>query len=176
MHASQQEDFPTTEVSISVITSLECQQQKIEFAFKEHTTAGEVEHEAKRENLGKLAAQLDAHVTIEKEFLYPLGRIDNREHTPQANLVHPLGNGVIEKVSEVDHKNVISEANITVSNDLVDHWVNIEEKTYFPELKRAFEKSQLLSLGKSMKEEFELLIQNVVRDKAGEQEHLFISH
>lgn len=143
---------------IDSIDLLKSQHQEVDDLFKEFEAAKSKAFESKLHTFEAIAATLEAHAKIEEAFLYPEGKPVDTDMTLEAYEEHGLIKEVIAKTRKLNADDETFDAKVTVLKELVQHHVKEEEKTYFPELRKALGKEHLAELGAQMKEEFDVML------------------
>ena len=108
----------------------------------------------RRQLLDQIAADLEAHTTIEEEMFYPairgLGTKKAEEMVAEAYEEHHVVKLVLAEVPKVDPEGERFEAKMTVLSELVEHHADEEEKEMFPRARKLLSRDELNELGEQL--------------------------
>ena len=105
--------------------------------------------------LGQIAAELEAHTTIEEEIFYPAfkeagEKEDSKLYFEAVEEHHAAGDLVLPDLQDTDPKTEAFAGRVKVLKDLIEHHVKEEEKEMFPRARKLLGKEQLEALGEAM--------------------------
>jgi hemerythrin superfamily protein len=161
IHSSAEEKrnkMPKADAPVGAIELLKNQHREVGALFKKFDDTGSKATKTREKIFLELASMLEAHTSIEEEFLYPKAKSVDADLTLEAFEEHTIVKDLIKKTRSMDPSDETYFAKVTVLKELVHHHVQEEEKIFFPELKQAFDKDMMLDLGTKMKDKFEDLI------------------
>ncbi|MGW8765880.1 hemerythrin domain-containing protein [Streptomyces sp. NPDC055815] len=125
----------------------------VEKLFKGFERAGDDDLQRKRELADEVIRELTTHAWIEEKVFYPAAREaapDTKDHVLESVEEH---HAVLWMLSELDGLDAADErfdAKMTVLMENVRHHVEEEEQDWFPEVRKAMGRKQLLALGDRM--------------------------
>ncbi|WP_369142583.1 hemerythrin domain-containing protein [Streptomyces sp. R44] len=125
----------------------------VEKLFKGFERTGDDDLQRKRELADKVIRELTTHAWIEEKVFYPAAREaapDTKDHVLESVEEH---HAVLWMLSELDGLDAADErfdAKMTVLMENVRHHVEEEEQDWFPDVRKAMGRKQLLALGDRM--------------------------
>ncbi|GAA3387514.1 hemerythrin domain-containing protein [Streptomyces roseoviridis] len=128
----------------------------VEKLFKEFERAADDAHGRKREIADEVIRRLTAHAWIEERVFYPAAREaapDTTDHVLESVEEHHAVLWMLSELVGFDPEDERFDAKMTVLMENVRHHVEEEEKDWFPEVRKAMGRKQLLALGERMEEE-----------------------
>ncbi|MER7521071.1 hemerythrin domain-containing protein [Streptomyces sp. NPDC126499] len=128
----------------------------VEKLFKEFERAADDAHGRKREIADEVIRELTAHAWIEERVFYPAAREavpDTTDHVLESVEEHHAVLWMLSELVDFDPEDERFDAKMTVLMENVRHHVEEEEKDWFPEVRKAMGRKQLLALGERMEEE-----------------------
>lgn len=136
------------------IALLKDDHQAVEKLFQRFEKLGPRASKSRREIADKIVEQLSVHAAVEEAAFYPIVR----ERLPQSTAdvlealeEHHLVKTTLAEVDDLDPDHERFTAKITVLMENVRHHVKEEEKGMFPQVRKAFTKSELTDLGATMR-------------------------
>jgi hemerythrin superfamily protein len=139
--------------AISLLTS---QHRKVEALFKK-LEGGRSDKLAVRE---ELANSLAAHMAIEHEFFYSSFKEVDDDMVNESYEEHSLAEFALKRLLATDPEDEAFAARVTALKEVIQHHVEEEEETLFPEVAKAVSEETLNSMGKAMKHRFEEVLAN----------------
>lgn len=144
---------------MNAIKFLKSQHREVEALFKkiEATKDRPATYKDRRALVTEISNKLILHTKIEETILYPKAKKVDDDMTLEAYEEHDCVKSVIKKLAKTRTNDETFMAKVTVLKELVEHHVEEEEETYFPELEKAWSKEQLEELGEQLQMAFEKL-------------------
>lgn len=130
---------------------LKTQHRKVEALFKK-LESGRSDPGAVLE---ELANSLAAHMAIEHEFFYPAAKEVDDELVNESFEEHSLAEVALKRLIATDPDDEAFSARVTALKELIQHHVEEEEEELFPKVEKALDEDTLSSMGKSMKQRFD---------------------
>ncbi|MFJ9824605.1 hemerythrin domain-containing protein [Streptomyces sp. NPDC101160] len=128
----------------------------VEKLFKEFERAGDDAQERKRKIVDEVIRELTAHAWIEEQVFYPAARKaapDTKDHVLESVEEHHAVLWMLSELAGLDPADERFDAKMTVLTENVRHHVEEEERDWFPEVRKAMGRKQLVALGERMAEE-----------------------
>jgi hemerythrin-like domain-containing protein len=135
---------------------LKTQHRKVEALFKK-LESGRSDPQTV---LHELANSLAAHMAIEHELFYPAVKEVDDEMVNESWEEHSLAELALKRLLATDPEDEAFAARVTALKELIEHHVEEEEETLFPEVEKAISEETLSSMGKAMKPRFEEVFEN----------------
>jgi iron-sulfur cluster repair protein YtfE (RIC family) len=135
------------------VTLLKKDHREAESLFKEFEKAKDADdQERKFEIATKVAAALLIHMQIEEEIFYPaaLQATGDEDLLTEARVEHDSAKELIAHLGKLDPTDAEFDANVKVLSEQIEHHVDEEENSLFPELRKT--SLDLDALGKTMAE------------------------
>lgn len=110
--------------------------------------------EKKRNLLGELERQLDAHMELEEEIVYPMARdiLGDEVRVLEAEEEHSHSRNALARLLEADPDGDLFAARASVLKDLLGHHIKVEEKEVLPQIRKALDKEEEKKLLARMQE------------------------
>ncbi|MFF5970382.1 hemerythrin domain-containing protein [Streptomyces sp. NPDC012769] len=128
----------------------------VEKLFKEFERVGDDAHDRKREIADAVIRELTAHAWIEERVFYPAAREaapDTTDHVLESVEEHHVVLWMLSELTGLDPRDERFDAKMSVLMENVRHHVEEEEKEWFPDVRKAMGRKQLVALGERMAEE-----------------------
>jgi hemerythrin superfamily protein len=109
----------------------------------------------KPEALEDLASALAAHMAIEHEFFYPRSREIDEDGILEAFEEHAIAETALKRALATDSEDEAFDARIKVLKELIQHHVEEEESTLFPQVEVEVADEELEALGQGMEARFD---------------------
>jgi iron-sulfur cluster repair protein YtfE (RIC family) len=124
----------------------------------------------KQELFEKIADDLAAHCTIEEKVFYPAVYVGPLKDKLREAVEEHLGaKRLIADLLDLEPEDGQFDAKMKALQDQVEHHVEEEERTIFPEVKRNFSTDELSSLGEQMSQMFDELQESEPRKAVPEE-------
>jgi len=155
LHSSVvEEQMKKSESKKNAISLLKSQHREVEGLFERFEEAFEDDDSETRTSVAALVCQkLTFHATIEEEIFYPAAQSEETEDLlGEAAVEHLSAKRLIADIQEEGLNEDRLKALMTVLKEQIEHHVEEEENTLFPQVAKLFEKEQLQELGEQMEE------------------------
>ncbi|MET9954091.1 hemerythrin domain-containing protein [Streptomyces sp. NPDC006339] len=130
--------------------------KRVEKLFKEFERAGDDAYDRKRKIADEVIRELTAHAWIEERVFYPAAREaapDTTDHVLESVEEHHAALWMLSELVGFDPRDERFDAKMSVLIENVRHHVEEEEKDWFPDVRKAMGRKQLIALGERMEEE-----------------------
>jgi hemerythrin superfamily protein len=136
---------------VDALTLLKKDHREVETLFKEFEKAKDADDQEKKfEVATKVAAALLIHMQIEEEIFYPaaLEATGDEDLLTEARVEHDSAKELIAHLGKLDPSDPEFDANVKVLSEQIEHHVDEEENSLFPELRKT--SLDLKALGQEM--------------------------
>jgi hemerythrin-like domain-containing protein len=141
-----EDNVPTTEP----IALLMSQHREVEDLFSKIESAGDKAFTSKKKLFATLAEKLTLHMKLEESIFYPAAMKVDDDAVVEAREEHANVKTMIRKIAAIEPSDETFTAKVKVLKELVEHHVEEEESTLFPECKKSFEEEDLDMLGEKL--------------------------
>ena len=135
---------------MDAITLLKNDHKTVENLFKRFEKAGDNAYVAKREIVDRIIEELSVHAAIEEQVFYPAARArvpKTHDIALESLEEHHIVKWVLSELDSLDPHNERFDAKVTVLIENVRHHVREEHDEFFPMVRNAMGRSELLQLG-----------------------------
>ena len=134
--ASKRTSSSTTR-SQDAIALLKADHRAVEKLFGQFEKAKD---EGRKQQIAQqICMELRIHTQIEEEIFYPTSRefLNDDEIVNEAIVEHQGAKELIEQIEAMPPSDEMYDAKVTVLQEMIEHHVQEEEKTYFPQLQKS---------------------------------------
>lgn len=127
--------------------------QEVEALFQKFEQAGDRAVKTKQDVAGKIIKELTVHTEIEEEIFYPAVKSQiskARGEVLEAVEEHHVAEVLMEEIKALDPRDETFDAKVMVLIENVRHHKDEEEKELFPQVRKAFSKGELDTLGQRL--------------------------
>lgn len=143
-------------------TSLLIRQHKeVKQLFKECEALGDEEFKRRSELVEQITVKLRLHTQIEEEILYPAAKNVDTDTVLESIEEHHMIKILLEELEKTPPSNERYQAKLTVLQEMVEHHIEEEEGTLFPELMESCGVKRLNELGMQLQQRFKELEKGV---------------
>lgn len=138
---------------MDAIVLLKNDHKTVEGLFKQFEKAGDNAHAAKQKIVGEIIVELTTHAFIEETIFYPAARAaapDTTDHVLESIEEHHVVVWMMAELLKLDPTDERYDAKATVLIENVRHHVEEEEHEWFPLVRKAMGRKQLVDLGDRM--------------------------
>jgi len=138
---------------MDAITLLRNDHKTVEGLFKRFEKAGGSAYVAKREIVDRIIEELSVHAAIEEQVFYPMARsrIPATEDIALESLEeHHIVKWVLSELEGLDPRHERFDAKVTVLIENVRHHVEEEQTEFFPLVRAAMSRVELVELGEAL--------------------------
>lgn len=138
---------------MDAIVLLKDDHKTVEQLFKKFEKAGEKAYADKRKLVKQMIKELVTHAYIEEKLFYPEARAkvpETADHVLESVEEHHVVIWMLSELKDFDPKDERFDAKVTVLMENVRHHVKEEEKEWFPQVRKAMRRKDLLDLGERM--------------------------
>jgi len=141
------------EAKINAIDLLINDHHAVADLFEQFEKAGRRAFKTKLRIVEKIAEQLTVHAYIEEKIFYPEARAAvpaTKDHVLESIEEHHLVVWMLAELAGIDPTDERFDAKVTVLIENVRHHVEEEEKSWFPQVRKAMKPAQLRELGQRL--------------------------
>lgn len=138
---------------MDAIVLLKNDHKTVEGLFKQFEKAGDNAHAAKQKIVDEIIVELTTHAFIEETIFYPAARAaapDTTDHVLESIEEHHVVVWMMAELLKLDPTDERYDAKATVLIENVRHHVEEEEHEWFPLVRKAMGRKQLVDLGDRM--------------------------
>jgi hemerythrin superfamily protein len=138
---------------MDAIVLLKDDHKTVEKLFKEFEKAGDNAFKTKRGIADKVIEELTVHTWIEEKIFYPAAREAvpaTTDHVLESVEEHHVVLWMLSELAGLDPEDERFDAKMTVLMENVRHHVEEEEQEWFPKVRSAMGRNQLLELGERL--------------------------
>jgi len=138
---------------MDAITLLRSDHKTVESLFKRFEKAGDKAYVAKREIVDRIIEELSVHAAIEEQVFYPVARskVPKTEDIALESLEeHHIVKWVLSELDSLDPRAERFDAKVTVLIENVRHHVEEEQNEFFPLVRAAMGRAELVELGEAL--------------------------
>ncbi len=138
---------------MDAITLLKADHRKVEDLFAKFENAGERARKTKRKLVDAIIVELSVHAAIEEQVFYPAVRSsvpDLDDDVLEAVEEHHIVKWTLSELEGMAPDEDNFDAKVTVLMENVRHHVKEEEKSLFPQVRKAMGRQKLNELGQSL--------------------------
>ncbi|MFC4036085.1 hemerythrin domain-containing protein [Streptomyces polygonati] len=138
---------------MDAIVLLKDDHKTVEKLFKEFEQAGDSAYKTKRGIADKVIEELTVHTWIEEKIFYPAARAAvpaTTDHVLESVEEHHVVLWMLSELAGLDPKDERFDAKMTVLMENVRHHVEEEEQEWFPQVRSAMGRNQLVELGEQL--------------------------
>ncbi|CAN5807794.1 hemerythrin domain-containing protein [soil metagenome] len=140
---------------MDAITLLKDDHETVEKLFVRFEKLGGRAHKAKRDVVDRVIKELAIHAAIEELVFYPAVKgvsEELTEHTLESLEEHHVVKWLLSELEGMEPTHERFTAKMTVLMENVRHHVEEEEDEFFPEVRKAFGRNDLVELGDMLKQ------------------------
>src|SRR5687767_7253932 len=140
---------------MDAITMLKADHKTVEELFKKFEGVGPRAMKGRRDVVDRIIRELSIHAVIEEVIFYPAIREmaeknDVDDMVLEALEEHHVLKWTLKELEGMDPAHERFDAKVTVLMESVRHHVKEEEKELFPQVRKMFDRAQLVDLGDAM--------------------------
>lgn len=144
---------------------LKDQHLEVKRLFQECENLDESQFKRRSEIVEQITQKLRFHTQIEEEILYPAASNVDHEMILESFEEHHMVKILLEEIEQTQPSNERYVAKLTVLKDLLEHHIEEEEETLFPELMQECGADRLYELGQQLQERFNELQRGVTTSR-----------
>jgi len=141
------------------------QHDEVKQLFKECESLGESEYKRRSEIVQQITQKLRLHTQIEEEILYPGVKSVDPDMVLESFEEHHMVKILLEEIEQTPPSNERYMAKLSVLQEMVEHHIEEEEGTLFPELMEQCGAQKLNDYGIKLQERFEELQKGVASSR-----------
>ena len=137
---------------MDAITLLKQDHREVEALFEKFESLGDRAYKGKAQVVSKIIQALKTHAELEETIFYPAFRegADDEDLALEAYEEHHVVKFLIAELELMQPEDERYDAKVTVLKELIEHHVEEEEQTMFPEAQKALGKDEIEALGQQM--------------------------
>jgi hemerythrin superfamily protein len=138
---------------VDAITLLKNDHADVEKLFKTYEGLGDRAYKSKQKTVSGIIKALSMHAVIEEQVFYPAVRADvagANEDVLEAIEEHHIAKWVLNELQDLPPTAENYDAKVTVLIENVRHHVKEEEKSLFPDVRKALGRTRLNELGEDL--------------------------
>ena len=141
------------------------QHDEVKQLFKECESLGEQEFKRRSEIVGQITQKLRLHTQIEEEILYPGVKSVDTELVLECFEEHHMVKILLEELEQTQPSNERYMAKLSVLQEMVEHHIQEEEGTLFPEIRESCGVEKLNEFGMKLQARFNELQKGVATSR-----------
>ena len=141
------------------------QHDEVKQLFKECESLGEQEFKRRSEIVGQITQKLRLHTQIEEEILYPGVKSVDTELVLECFEEHHMVKILLEEIEQTQPSNERYLAKLSVLQEMVEHHIQEEEGTLFPEIRESCGADKINEFGMKLQERFNELQKGVAKSR-----------
>ena len=138
---------------MDAIVLLKADHKTVEGLFKQFEKAGSGALVTKKKIVSSIIEELTTHAFIEEQIFYPAARAavpETTDHVLESIEEHHVVVWLMSELTKLDPADETYTAKVTVLIENVRHHVEEEEQEWFPQVRKAMGRKQLVALGEQM--------------------------
>ena len=148
------------------VTKLLTQQHdEVKQLFKEIESLGDSEFKRRSDFVQQIGQMLRPHMQFEEEILYPAAKSVDNELVLESYEEHHMAKILLEEIEQTPPSNERYMAKLTVLKEMLEHHIEEEEGTLFPELREQCGAEKLNDFGVKFQEQLNELKKGVARSR-----------